>query len=95
MEAFCYTHLYNKVLHNSTFISVILYIWRMGILLIFIGFCLIGYGAFKFLQVLWLLLKALYFNTVASEKAMDKELHKQWSQEQDYKDFEKQIPKSL
>lgn len=66
----------------------------MGVLIVFIGLCFLGYGLYKFTVLFWKLLKAAYFY-LASEKQLDKELHRQWSKEKDYKDFENKIPKSL
>tara|TARA_R110002012_G_scaffold258362_1_gene438804 strand:- start:127 stop:315 length:189 start_codon:yes stop_codon:yes gene_type:complete len=58
--------------------------------IVIIGCILILYGLIKLVQGMLLLLKALIV-PFWSEKKMDKELFKQWEDENDYKEFESKI----
>jgi hypothetical protein len=51
---------------------------------------IICYGAIKFLQALWMLLR-IPFVLFESEKKMDQMLFTQWEKNDDYNKFEKRI----
>lgn len=67
----------------------------MAVVLVVLGLIALLFALVKFVQVFLKLIKAGYFYFFASEKKLDTELIKQWSKEDDYKAFEKQIPKKL